>query len=117
GLGEDVRVRSQCFETLPSEWRQAAVRLLRVFNGVDLADVWDRVDPEKLHVEDREEDGHQAESNRDRDDDGEGREWRAPERAKGVLKVADGVVDERGAARVATFVGGNGRRPERSMCL
>jgi hypothetical protein len=117
GLGEDVRVRSQRVETPASEFRQVAVRLLRAFDGVDLGDVWDGVGPEHQHVEDREEDGHQAESNRDGDDDGERCEWRAPERAKGVLKVADGVVDERGAALVATFVGGDGRRPERSLCL
>ena len=33
-------------------------------------------------------------------------------RAQGVLDVADGVVDERGAALVAAFVGGQRRRAE-----
>ena len=97
-------------------WRvncdRSAVRLLRVFNGVDLGDVWYRVGPEQQHVQDREEDGHQAESNRDGDDDGERGEWRAPECAKRVLKVVDGVVDERGAALVATLVGGDRHRSE-----
>ena len=96
---------------------RSVVRLLRAFNGVDLGDVRYGVGPEQQHVQDREEDGHHAESNRDRDDDGERGEWRAPEGAKGVVKVADGVVDERGAALVAAFVGGDGDRSEARPCL
>ena len=50
-------------------------------------------------------------------DDREGGQRRAPEGAQREPDVADGVVDERGAALVAAFVGDDGRRSEPRLRL
>src|SRR5262245_43107994 len=83
-----------------------------MFDGVHLADVGDRVNAEQEHIQDGKQDRHDAESDRDRRDDREGGQRGAPERAQREPNVMDGVVDERGAALVAAFVGNERCRPE-----
>ena len=83
-----------------------------MLDGVHLADVGDRVDAEQEPVQQGEQDRHDAEADGDGDDDGERRQRRAPERAEREPDVTDGVVDERGAALVAAFVGHESRRSE-----
>ena len=116
GACEDVRFLAQRFETRAGERRGIIIGLLRPFDGVHLVDVGHRVSPEDQDVQDGEEHRDDAQSDRNGRDDGQRGQRRASESAQRELKVADGVVDERGAALVATFVGGNGRRPELRLC-
>ena len=81
-------------------------------HGKQLARAPHRIDAKKEDVVDREDDGDEPEAECDRRDDGEGGEGRAAERAERVEDVARQVIDESGAASVATLVGGKRHRAE-----
>ena len=110
GVRKDARFRTQRFETRTGEQRALAVCLPRPLDGVHLGNVRDCVAAEEQRVQDGEEDRYHAEPDRNGHDNREGRQRRALECAQGVLNIADGVVDERGAALVAAFVSGDARR-------
>ena len=76
-----------------------------------------RVDAKEQRVEHRERDGDQAKPERHRGHDGEGDERSALERAQCVEDVPDRVVNEGGAACVATLVGSQGHRTEACVRL
>ncbi len=69
-------------------------------------DVRHVIDAENENAEECEGHGHQAQANRDRRDDGDGREGGSTERTEGVQHVTHAPVDERGASLVTALVGG-----------
>ena len=70
------------------------------------------VDAEEERIENGEQHRHHAKSDGHRYDDGECGERRLGEGAQRVLNVANGVVDDRGAALVAAAIGRQRRRSE-----
>ena len=81
-------------------------------HGKQLAGAPHGIDTKKEDVVDREDHGDEPEAERHRRDDREGGERRAAERAERVPDVASQVVDDTGAASVATLVGGQRHRAE-----
>ena len=106
GVGEDVGLATERVELRARETLALAVGGSRPLHGEHLVHVRHRIDAKQQRVEHRERHGDQAQPERHRGHDGEGDERSAPERAQRVEDVPDRVVDEGGAARVATLVGG-----------
>ena len=104
GVGEDVGLTTERVVLLARETHAFAVGSSRPLDGEHLMHVGHRIDAKQQCVEHREHRGDQAEPERHRGDDGEGDERSALERAQRVDDVADRVVDEGGAARVATLL-------------
>jgi hypothetical protein len=75
-------------------------------------DVGHLVDAQDQRIEHGEQHGHHAKSDGHRDDDGECGERRLGEGAPRVLNVANGVIDDRGAALVAAAIRRQRRRSE-----
>ena len=112
GTREDVGFTAERVELRAREPLAIVVAGARPFYSEHLVHVVHRIDAKQQRVEHRERHGDQAEPERHRGHDGEGNERCAPERAQCVEEVPDRVVDEGGAARVATLVGGERHRAE-----
>ena len=91
---------------------RAGVRRPLQLHGKQLARTSHRIDAKKKEGVDREDDGDESEAECDRGDDGHSGQRCTTERAKRIDDVACQVVDDRGAARVAALVGGQGDRTE-----
>ena len=112
GVGEDVGLTPERVELRAGETLALAVGGSRPFHREHFVHVRDLIDAKQQRVEQRERHGDQAQPERHRRDDGEGDERRALERAQCVEDVPNRVVDEGGAARVATLVGSERHRTE-----
>ena len=112
GVCEDMRVGSHGVEHRTRQQRGIAVGLLGPLDRVHLADVGHLVDAKDERIENGEQHRHHAKSDGHRYDDGECGERRLGEGAQRVLNVANGVVDDRGAALVAAAIGRQRRRSE-----
>jgi hypothetical protein len=111
GVCEDLRVGSHRLEERTRQQRAIAAGR-RPLDRVHLADIGHLVDAEDECIENGEQHRHHAKSDGHRDDDGECGERGLGEGAQRVLDVANGVVDDRGAALVAAAIGGQRRRSE-----
>ena len=81
-------------------------------DGKQLAGALHGINAKQEDVVDREHHRDEPEAECHRRDNGERGKWRASERAERVEDVARQVIDEGGAAGVATLVGGEGHRSE-----
>jgi hypothetical protein len=104
GVDEDIGLATERVELRERERLALAVGGPQSLHGEHLVHVRYRIDAKQQRVEHREGHGDQAEPERHREHDGEGDERRALERAQCIEDVADRVVDEGGAARIAALV-------------
>ena len=114
GIGEDAGLAAHRLVFGPRERHHAsAAGAVRAhLHGKQLAGALHGIDAKQEDVVDREHRRDQPKAERHRRDDGEGGEGRAAERAERVEDVARQVIDESGAASVATLVGGKRHRAE-----
>jgi hypothetical protein len=109
GIREDAGLSAHRVVFRPGE-RQRRIRAgaCPPLHGKQLAGAPHRIGTKKNGVVNREHHADQPEAKTDRRDDGDGGEGRAAERAEGVEYVARQIIDEGGAAGIATLVGGKG---------
>ena len=105
-VGEDVGLRSHRIEHGARQRCLIAVGHWRSLQLVHLTDVGHLVDAKEQRIENGEQHRHHAKSDGHGHDDRECRQRRLGEGAQRVLDVADGVIDDRGAAFVAALIGG-----------
>ena len=105
GIGEDARLASERFILRAREALGLRVGRLLTHDREELVRVPHLVHAKQRSVQQREHDGHQAETEPHRRHNRQGHQGRAAERATGVEDVSDQIVDERRAARVAALVG------------
>jgi hypothetical protein len=112
-IGEDRGLAEHRLVFRPRE-AHAVVRPRRApaLDGEEPVQIGHAIDAEYQDVEEREDGGHEPQSQRDGADNGQRRERGAVKRAERVEHVADGRIDEGRAARVAALVGDERRRAE-----
>ncbi len=107
-----VSRRSASYSARVNGIRRIRARTCRPLHGEQLAGVLHGIDAKEEQAVQREHRSNQPKAEGDRGDDGERGEGSAAERAERVEDVARQVIDETGASRVATLVGGKRHRAE-----